>query len=289
MKGLAFLLIFVFTACASVPAKNPVPPPAPVPAPAPLPEAEAPAPPAITPEQPEPDAELEQSSDLRNSISDWIAENPDAELEEAARHANRLMRRHGYPLVLDVSALLKPKQSVLRLKSGRRKFIFRAGKELSRTADVCGERFLRVPGRLRGPGQVSLVVKGKEYPISLKGIRRERFRVWKNSKVVSTLFTPEPTEPIGLAGNGKALYMKFPLNEELTEEWWQKQIAHHQPSVHDEIPYLVLRVEKGRLYFDENIEHVPAQEFEVDESDGSAFRWKFQPSGLVLELNSRCG
>ena len=91
-----------------------------------------------------------------------------------------------------------------------------------------------------------------------------------------------------IAGNGKALYMKFPLDEEIVGAWWQQKVAHHQPSLHDEIPYLVLRVEKGRLYFDENIEHLPAQEFEVEQNEGAAFRWRFQPSGLVLELDSRC-
>jgi hypothetical protein len=50
----------------------------------------------------------------------------------------------------------------------------------------------------------------------------------------------------------------------------------------------VLQVQATRLYFDENIEHLPPQEFEVDESDNTSFRWKFQPSDLVLELSSRC-
>jgi len=240
-----------------------------------------------SPEEPMEEIDLGRSSDLASAISNWIADNPRAEFEEAARMANRFMRRYGYPLVLDVAKLLKPGRSELRLKSGKRTFVFKAGEELSRSEDVCGERFLRIPGRILGPERAALVSEGREYPFSLKGFRRDRFRIFRKGKIISTLFAPEPTEPIGLTQNGKSIYIKFPLHEKKTAGWWQR-IGLHQPSILDEDPFLTLRVERGRLYFVENIEHLPPQEFEVEQSEGSAFRWRFKPSELVLELSSHC-
>jgi hypothetical protein len=228
-----------------------------------------------------------KESDLREAISRWIADNPQADYDEAARMANRLMRKHGYPMVLDASRLLKKNKHLLKLKAGKKTFVFESGKELSRTQDICGERFLRIPGLILGKEKAALISDGKEYPFSLKEFRRDRFRIYDGRKMKSIIFAPEPTEPIGLSGSGKALFIKFPLNEEAAAEWWQR-MGSLQPSIIDEDPYLVLQVQATRLYFDENIEHLPPQEFEVDESDNTSFRWKFQPSDLVLELSSRC-
>jgi hypothetical protein len=232
-------------------------------------------------------SQFHRDSGLREAISRWIADHPDGDFEEASRMANRFMRKYGYPMVLDASHLLRGNKTKLKLRAGRKLFVFEAGKELSRSPDICGERYLRIPARVIGRNRAALVSNRKSYPFSLKGFRRDRFRVYRGDKLVAVIYAPEPTEPIGLEGDGKALFLKFPLNEEATSEWWQK-MATFQPSLLDEDPYLLLRVEQNRLYFDENLEHVPAQEFEVDESDDSSFRWRFLPSGLVLELSSKC-
>jgi hypothetical protein len=240
---------------------------------------------------PQPDASpyrLAQRSDLRNALSAWIAQNPEAEFDLVARTANRLLRRHGFPLVLDASGLLKPGQTELRIRAGSKTFLFEAGQELSLSPDICGERFLRIPGRILGTERAALISDGREYPFSLKGFKRERFRVLRGKKLVSVLYSPEPVEPIGLSTSGRAVYIRFSLNEGETAEWWHR-IARHQPSLLGEDPYLALRVERSRLYFIENLDHLPSQDFVVEETDPSIFRWRFQPSGLVLELSSRCG
>lgn len=228
-----------------------------------------------------------EASDLRDSISSWIARHPEAEFEEAARMANRFLRLHGYPLVLDARRKVKKGQTEVKIVSGKKVFHFTAGKELSSSADICGERFLRIPALLVNQNTAALIHKGKEYRFSLKGFQREKFRIFRGKRLISTIFAPEPSEPIGISANGKSIYLKFPLNEAQTIGWWQK-VAVFQPSLLDEEPYLTLRVQNHRLYFDENIEHLPAQEFEVEEGDESSFRWKFLPSKLVLELSSRC-
>lgn len=283
---LLLLLSLLLAACASAPNKAATPQPLAVEAKS---EPELPAnPPAPRVAEPvEESSRFHKESDLREAISRWIADNPQADFDEAARMANRFLRKHGYPMVLDASRLLKKNKNVLKLKAGNKIFVFESGKELSRSADICGERFLRVPGRIRGKEKAALIMDGKEYPFSLKEFRRDRFRIYDGKKLKSVIHAPEPTEPIGLAGNGRALFIKFPLNEEATAEWWQR-MGNLQPSIIDEDPYLVLQVQAMSLYFDENIEHLPPQEFEVDESDNSTFRWKFQPSDLVLELSSRC-
>lgn len=285
MRLTLFSVLFL-AACASAPTKPPAPLPA---APAPKAEPEAP----VTPPSPkvtepaEESSRFQKESDLREAISRWIADNPQADYDEAARMANRLLRKYGYPMVLDASRLLKKNKNVLRLKAGKKTFLFEAGKELSRTPDICGERFLRVPGLILGKEKAALISNGKEHSFSLKEFRRDRFRIYDEKKLKSVIYAPEPTEPIGLSSSGKALFIKFPLNEEATAEWWQR-MGGLQPSIIDEDPYLVLQVQAMRLYFDENIEHLPPQEFEVDESDNTSFRWKFQPSDLVLEMSSRC-
>jgi hypothetical protein len=282
---LSLLFALFLVACASA---QKAPEPMPV-APAAKSEPELPAnpAPARVAEPMEESSRFHKDSDLRESISRWIADNPQADFEETARTANRLLRRFGYPMVLDASKLLKKNKNLLRLRAGKKIFLFESGKELSRSKDICGERFLRIPARIRGKNQAALISEGKEYPFSLQGFRRDRFRIFRDKKLLSVIYAPEPTEPVGLANNGKAIFIKFPLNEEAASEWWQR-IAEFQPSIVDEDPYLILRVEASRLYFDENIEHLPAQEFEVDEGDNSSFRWRFQPSDLVLELSSRC-
>lgn len=245
------------------------------------------APPAEAPPEEEEDR-IPEGSDLKNAISKWVAENPGAEFDEVARMANRFLRIHGYPLVLDAAALVKNDGSALRVKSGKKVFLFEPGRELSDQPDVCGERYLRVPARILSADSAALVVQEKEFPFSLKGFKRDRFRVFKGKKLVAVLHAPEPTEPIGLSANGKALFTKFLLNDGEVGAWWQK-VGVSQPSVLDEDAYLMLRVEKSRLYFDENIEHLPAQEFEVEGATGANIRWQFQPSNLILELSSHCG
>lgn len=240
------------------------------------------------PTEPEETDKLSEGSQLQKSISNWIEENPNADFDEVARMANRFLRLHGYPMVIDASPLLKEGQTAVRIKSGKKTFVFEEGQELSRSTDLCGERFLRIPARILGADQAALVNKGKEYPISLHGFNRERFRVFRGRKLIAVIHAPEPTEPIGIGAGGKTIYMRFPLFEGPTAQWWQR-IGVHQPSVLDEEPYLMLRVNRSRLYFDENIEHLPPQEFEVEDSDKSSYRWRFQPTGLVLELSSRCG
>lgn len=239
------------------------------------------------PNEPEEAFRSIEASDLRDSISSWISRHPEAEFEEAARMANRFLRLHGYPLVLDARRKVKKGQSEVKIFSGKKVFHFVAGKELSSSPDICGERFLRIPALLVNQNTAALIHKGREYRFSLKGFQREKFRIFRGKRLVSTIYAPEPSEPIGIASNGKAIYLKFPLHEAQTIGWWQK-VAVFQPSLLDEEPYLTLRVQNHRLYFDENIEHLPAQEFEVEEGDESSFRWKFLPSNLVLELSSRC-
>jgi hypothetical protein len=240
------------------------------------------------PEVPEEEDRLTEGSDLKNAISRWIAENPKAEFDEVARMANHFLRLHGYPMVLDASGLVKIDETHVRLKSGKKTFVFESGKELSREIDICGERFLRIPARIISSKQAALVVKGREFPVSLEGFKREEFKVYRGKKLISKLYAPEPTEPIGLSANGKALYMKFFLNDAQVAPWWLR-VGTHQPSVIDEEAYLKLRVEKNRLYFDETLEHLPAQEFEVEETPDASFRWAFEPSGLTLLLSARCG
>lgn len=281
------LLVLTLSACAG----RGHTPPAPSPVPAPV---------AATAQEPEPQAAVAvavadeelpgvpHAAELRNAISQWIAENPEAEFDETARQANRLLRRLGYPLTLDAAKLLRKGSKRLRLKAGGRTFVFESGRELSASTEVCGERYLRIPGRFVGRQEAVLVLGGKEYPFSLKGFGRERFRILRGNKVISTLHSPEPTEPIGLVSSGRAFYLRFSLNEADVAQWWHR-LSVHQPALLDEDPYMVLRVEAQRLYFDENLEHLPTQEFEVEESKGATFRWRFQPSQLVLELNSSCG
>lgn len=283
---------------ASLPATDPLPtPPSPASAPsapsappndaAISSNAAVPAPSGDTP-PPEVNSPFLPPSDLKRSVSEWIRANPKSDFEDAARAANRYLRESGYPLVLDVAGLIPKEATTFRMKAGIRTFEFQAGKELSTDLDVCGERFLRIPGRYLGGDEAVLVTKEAEYPFSLKGFRRERFRVMKKKREINTVYAPEPTEPIGLAANGSAVYLKFPLDDALTAAWWQR-MGNFQPSLLDEDPYLVIRVAKNSLYFDENLEHLPAQEFEVEQSDKGSFRWRFEPSGLVLELDSRCG
>ncbi len=240
-----------------------------------------------SPDEPEEAFRSIEASDLRDSISSWIARHPEAEFEEAARMANRFLRLHGYPLVLDARRKVKKGQTEVKIVSGKKVFHFTSGKELSSSPDICGERFLRIPALLVNQNTAALIHKGKEYRFSLKGFQREKFRIFRGKRLISTIFAPEPSEPIGISANGKSIYLKFPLNEAETIGWWQK-VAVFQPSLLDEEPYLTLRVQNHRLYFDENIEHLAAQEFEVEEGDESSFRWKFLPSKLVLELSSRC-
>lgn len=256
-------------------------------------EEKTPDPTATSPSPTEAELEGEESgnlphaTELRDAISAWIAANPEADFDETAREANRFLRRLGYPLVLNAARLVKPGQAYLRLKAGGRWFTFDSGRELSRNPEVCGERLLSIPGRITGREEAVLVVRGREYPFSLKGLQREAFRIRRKGKLVATLFSPEPTEPIGLVATGKAFLLRFPLDEESTLAWWQR-MGLQQPSLLDEEPYLVLRVNRSSVFFDENIEHLPAQEFEVEEGKGAHYRWKFLPSGLVLELNSTC-
>ncbi len=228
-----------------------------------------------------------EASDLRDSISSWISRHPEADFEEAARMANRFLRLHGYPLVLDARRFVKNGRDEVKIVSGKKVFHFAAGKELSSSPDICGERFLRIPALVVNLETAALIHKGKEYRFSLRGFQREKFRIFRGKKLVSTIYAPEPSEPIGISANGKAIFLKFPLHEGQTVQWWQR-VAAFQPSLLDEEPYLTLRVQNHRLYFDENIEHLPSQEFEVEEGSESAFRWKFLPSNLVLELSSRC-
>lgn len=285
MRPLLLFTVFL-AACASAPRNTTAPLPAAAPAKT-EPELPASPPPSRPTEPVEESSRFHKESDLREAISRWIADNPRADYDETARMANRLLRKHGYPMVLDASRLLKKNKHQLKLKAGKKTFLFESGRELSRTEDICGERFLRIPGLILGKEKAALISEGKEYPFSLKEFRRDRFRIFDGRKMKSVIFAPEPTEPIGLSSSAKALFIKFPLNEEAAAEWWQRMGAL-QPSIIDEDPYLVLQVQAARLYFDENIEHLPPQEFEVDENDNTTFRWKFQPSGLVLELGSRC-
>lgn len=287
----ALLVTLLLTACAG---KKPVPA-APAPTTPPvaedLPPSTEPAPAGTTRiEAPqEEDPRFLEASPLRKAISHWIADHPKADFDEASRMANRFLRRYGYPMVLDASPLLNETKDAVKLKAGNKIFVFHAGKELSRTPDVCGERFLRISARVLGKDQAALWIKKKEYPFSLEDFRREAFKVYKNDELLQVLHSPEPTEPIGLAANGKALYIKFPLNEEAVAVWWQR-MGEQQPAVADEEPYLVLRAQAGRLYFDEDIEHLPPQEFEVIENkeDKNTFRWFFPNSQLTLELDSKC-
>lgn len=279
------LIALLLSACAVTRTEQPSPA---QPAHASQREAPAPAPPLVKESQGEAEESSPQNSKLRESISLWIAENPHATFEEASRTANRLLRLNGYPMVLDAAGLIKRGQTRLRLRAGGKIFVFEAGKELSRSPDVCGERFLRLPARPLGADRAALIQNGKSYAFSLKPFRRERFRVFREGKQLSVLFAPEPTEPIGLANSGKALFLRFPLNESLTAGWWQR-IAVDQPAVMGEEPYLLVQVQRNRLFFDENPEHLPPQEFEVEEGTGAAFRWRFMPSELVLELSSKCG
>ncbi len=226
-----------------------------------------------------------QSSDLRSALSTWISENEDAEFAETARMANRLLRQFGYPLVLDAAKAVR--RGKIRLTAGGKIFTFMAGAELSETKDVCGERYLRVPGRVLGPNRAALVSGGKEYAFSLEKFGREKFRIYREGKLLAVIPSPEPAEPMGLASNGRSLYLRFLLEEARTSRWWTR-VAEHVPAVIDEDPYLVLRVEKGRLYFDENEEHLQPQEFEVEQNAQGKFLWRFLPSGLVVELPSKC-
>lgn len=305
MRFAPFLLAFVcalgFASCAAQPAAQTVIPTARVSDPIPPPSESPPrvdesksAEPVLTPEtvqeqelEGEESGNLPHATELRDAISAWIAAHPNADFDETAREANRFLRLLGYPLVLDAARLVKPGQAYLRLKAGGRWFTFDSGRELSRNPEVCGERLLSIPGRITGREEAVLMVRGREYPFSLKGLQRDTFRIRKKGKLVATLFSPEPTEPIGLVATGKAFLLRFPLDEESTLRWWQR-MGLQQPSLLDEEPYLVLRVNRATVFFDENIEHLPPQEFEVEEGRGTAYRWRFQPSGLVLELDSHC-
>jgi hypothetical protein len=228
-----------------------------------------------------------KASELRESISHWISKNPEADFEEAARMANRFLRLHGYPMVLDARDFVKNGETEVKIRSGKKVFHFYSGEKLSSTPDICGERFLVIPALVSSENTAILIYKGEEFPFSLKGFRREKFEVFRGKKLISTIFAPEPFEPIGLSANGKSLYFKFPLNETLTLGWWQK-VSSFQPSLLDEEPYLTLRVQNHRLYFDENIEHLITQEFEPEDSDDPAIRWKFLRSNLIIEMSSRC-
>lgn len=295
---LSLLLLLAFTACAG---KQPDPTPPPkepqieelppsvelsaLPPPAPP---ELPPPPAIASmEEPEEKAAFLGSSDLKSAISKWIKKRPRADYDEVARAANRLMRKLGYPFVLDVSQLLSKEDTEFHLKVGRKTFVFSSEKALSRTFDVCGERYLRVPARIFDETTALLVDGQKTYPFSLEPFGRETFLIYKKDELVSILSAPEPSEPIGVSANGKALFLKFPLHEEQTTIWWQR-MGRQQPAILDEEPYLTLRVEKNRIYFDENIERLPPQDIEVEENTAGTIRWKFFPSRLIVELPSKC-
>jgi hypothetical protein len=262
----------------------PVPAPeiaSPVPEPAPVPLA-APAAPAVEIER-----AFHAGDDLKRLISRWIREHSDADFDEVARTANRYMREVGFPLVLNVAGLIPPGANQFRMKAGIQTFTFASGRELSPDVEVCGERFLRIPGRFIGNEQAVLMDRDQEFPFSLQGFKREKFKVWNHKKLVSTLFAPDPSEPIGVAANGTAVYLKFPLDDGPTAPWWVR-MARQQPALLDEDPYLAIRVSKNSLYFDENLEHLPPQDFDVEVRKDGTLRWAFA-NGMVLELDSRCG
>jgi hypothetical protein len=295
--------IFGFLGCAAQPPAPETVPPAPVPSSAHKSEPKTVANPTPAPSPAEPDSPAEaeeeggetegsetfiERSELRRAISEWLEAHPQASYAEATRVANRFLRKFGYPVVLNAAAKVRKGQNKITIRAGRRRFTFTSGRELSATYDLCGERYLRLSARILGPEKALLIHEGREYPLSLRGFGRDKFTVVKKGKRVATLYSPEPAEPIGVSANGKALYFKFFLHDEKAAPWWSR-ITLDQPAVMDEDPFLVIRAHRSRLYFDENIEHLAPQDFEVEEAAEGRFRWRFLPTNHVVELPSRCG
>lgn len=226
--------------------------------------------------------------DLKDAISQWIEiEHPNS-LEEVVRYANTLIRKHGFPLQLDASRLLKKNQRQLELKAGKKLFSFSAGHELNITPNICGEQILKIPAVVLSETQAALVSNGKQFPFSLAGFGREKVKVFRKKKLVATLSLPEPTEPLGISPRGNAVYIKFALDETITTEWWTR-VVKDLPMVIGEDPYLVLKIEKNKIKFDSELERLIPQEFEVQDSNSEYLHWRFLPSNLILELSSHCG
>lgn len=229
-----------------------------------------------------------KKSDLRDQISDWLSENPQSNFKKASQMASRIMQKVGFPLQIDASSQLRRGQKSLILRTPKKTFYFLAGNELSENEEICGERYLQVPALISSEKSAVILSEGKKYPFSLKGFRREKFNIKNENKLIASILTPEPSEPIGVAPKGNALYMKFSLDEAKTSSWWT-QIVSDFPELYGEDPYLVLRVEKNRLIFEDDIRHLAPQEFETEESGSETLRWRFKPSDFTVELPSRCG
>jgi hypothetical protein len=253
------------------------------------PEAIAPTPsqsqPVLITPLPQQHSSLEEN-ELRDQISDWIYKNDQATYAQVAQFANKALRKWGYPFVLDAAAMLGKQQSTFLLKAGGKSFELKAGQELSPSPEPCGERFLRVHAKQVSENKALLVSGNKEYPFSLKSFRREKLLIWKGKQLLSTLHLPEPAEPMGLAMDGKSVFIKFPLDERVSASWWSR-VARSFPDILSEDPYLVLRVERNRLSFDTEEKNLLPQEFEVNAGGSDTLRWRFRDQ--ILELSSRCG
>lgn len=233
-------------------------------------------------------AKFRGSSGLKELISQWIAMEQPSSFEHAAQEANRLLKKNGYPLALDARALLKKNQNKLELKAGQKIFTFFRGKELNSHADICGEQILKIPALPISEKTAAVISGGKKYPFSLAPFRRETVKIYRGKKLLSTIPLPEASEPIGISQNGKSIYIKFPLDEILTLDWWTRVVKNF-PMVIGEDPYLVLRVERDRLSFLTDSDKLNPQEFEVQDSSSGFLHWRYLPSNLILELSSHCG
>lgn len=231
---------------------------------------------------------LQGAFDLKEAISEWISLKHPHSYEEVVKQANSFIRKNGFPLQLDASRVLKKNPTRVEIQSGKKLFTFKPGRELSEKPDICGEHFLNIPVILLPENNAALVSAGKKYPFSLKKFRLEKVRIFREKKIVSTIAMPEATEPLGISRNGKAVYLKFPLEEPMTLEWWTR-VVKNMPMVIGEDPYLVLKVEKEKISFDADINKLNPQEFEVQDSSPEALRWRYLPSNLILELSSHCG
>jgi hypothetical protein len=226
-------------------------------------------------------------NDLRYAVSQWIAENPDAEFEEIARQANRSLWQLGYPHRLDVAHLLTPNSNDLVLRSENRRLVFRVGEEIAQETDFCGERFLTISALPNKGKTLWMISENRRIPVDLSRTRWEQFRLLKKGKYLRTIIAPEPTEPLGITPDGRAIYIRFPLYDRLVHDWWHK-LGNQLTPLFDEEPFLVLRVSKNRIYFEEDIKHLIPQEFEVERTKGSILRWRFQPSDITIELDGHC-
>lgn len=232
-----------------------------------------------------------EASPLEQRIVAFIADHPEAGVDEVAAFANAELAQHGLTYQFDD---FDDESGALTLQGEGRTFVLDYGGRLD--SGPCGEWFVAVPAVAVGRTWIDLAQEGRVWRVTRpETLYLDTMTVMTadQSAVTATIEVPWQSVPAGVTADGRGVVVRDYIAEDPAVRAWWERLRRNDPAISSDDPFLPLIVSEDAVRYadDAALLREPASNGarEVESSENAYLRQEeFVSPNYVVEYSLPC-